>query len=67
MWLFLPLQPHLWPHWLLQAAYPPGFLSGVVNAPPNKQCEFIYFQMLPGTGELHCRSKDNMLILTIGL
>lgn len=67
MWLFLPLQPHLWPHWLLQAAYPPGFLSGVVKAPPNTQCEFIYFQMLPGTGELQCSSKDNMLILTIGL
>lgn len=59
--------PHPWPHWLLQAAHPPGFLSGVVKAPPNTQCEFIYFQRLPGTGELHCSSKDNRLILTIRL
>lgn len=56
--------PHLWPLWLLWAAHSPGFLSGVGKAPPNTQFEFIYFQRLPGTGELHCRSQDSSAMVT---
>lgn len=52
--------------WLAAAgSKPPGFLSGVVKAPPSTRCEFIYFQRLPGTLQFQgqqCHSA--MLVLT---